>query len=110
MSSLPTIEKITTFFLFGTENFPNNYVNSKLIRTNIGYMEEHERPRIRVDINEFMQGPGRFVLPHHFKFVHAFLNTKPMEISGFYTPTPEELQFIEMQKKLENLSPGIYSK
>ena len=73
MSSLPTIETMTARFLFGTDTMPDNLTDSKLIRPPIDKIKNENKPEITVDINEFMQGPGRFILPNDFKFIKHFL-------------------------------------
>ena len=60
MSTLPTLESITSLYLYGSETPPDNLASDSIIRPPL---KEEELEKINVDLKEFMEGPGRFVTP-----------------------------------------------
>lgn len=68
MSTLPTLESITSKYLYGTEIPPDNLLSDSIIRP------ISDRSTITVDASEFMKGPGRFVTPDDFLFIKYFFN------------------------------------
>ena len=76
MSTLPTLESITSLYLYGSETPPNDLTSDNLIRPPLEEMEEKGNlVKKNVNINEFMEGPGRFVTPGDFP-LSKFLSKK----------------------------------
>jgi hypothetical protein len=65
--SLPTIEEMTNLYLYGSTKKPVDLKDSILIRS------ASHVTNIDVDINEYMDGPGRYVSPANFYQVDLFL-------------------------------------
>jgi len=66
--SLPTIELMTNLYLYGQPTKPSNLVDDVLIRP------KSETLPFNVDINEYMNGPGRFATLDKFNIVQAFFD------------------------------------
>ena len=78
MSTLPTLESITSLYLYGSETPPDNLASDSIIRPPL---KEEELEKINVDLKEFMEGPGRFVTPGDFSFIKYFFNPDYDEIT-----------------------------
>lgn len=52
--ALPTVAQMTNWYLYGTQSVPANLVDDSLIRP------ATQTIQISADINEYMNGPGRF--------------------------------------------------
>ena len=78
MSTLPTLESITSLYLYGSETPPDNLASDSIIRPPL---KEEELGKINVDLKEFMEGPGRFVTPGDFSFIKYFFNPDYDEIT-----------------------------
>lgn len=93
-TTLPTMESITNLYLFGQPTKPNSLLNANLIRA------ENKITSIDVNVNEFMQGPGRFANVKDFEFIEAF-----------FKPSKSILPFMQTSSNLSyNLKPGTYTK
>ena len=90
-------------FLFGTETIPDNLTDSKLIRITIDKMDKKVKPKINVNINKFMQGPGRFILPNDFEFIKHFFASIPDNLS-------RNVLHPEILVLTDSLTPGKYTK
>ena len=68
-STLPTMEQMTSMYLFGTLEKPNNLLDENLIRPKDLIVDYP----VKININEYMtDGPGRFVSAKDFKFLDEF--------------------------------------
>ena len=65
--ALPTIIEMTNLFLYGTLDKPQDLSDESLIR------DVNEVTDAYVDINEFMDGPGRYVSGADFTPIKLFL-------------------------------------
>lgn len=91
-TTLPTMESITNLYLFGKETKPTSLLDVNLIRA--------KGKTIDVNVNEFMQGPGRFANVKDFEFIEAF-----------FKPSKSILPFMQTSSNLSyNLKPGTYTK
>jgi hypothetical protein len=93
--ALPTAEEVTNKYLYGKETTPDDLVDEALIRP-------EEPVEYRVNINEYIAGPGRFVTPGAFTIVERFfdpwfyadsaaLEQKEADADGRIRYTKEEL-------------------
>lgn len=67
--TLPTAEQVTNTYLYGSETKPTDIATDSLIRP-----KDIISPVIDVKLDEYMAGPGRFVLPGSFNVIEYFLN------------------------------------
>jgi hypothetical protein len=73
--SLPTIEEITNYYLYGVPTKPEDLETDAILRID-------EPFELEIDINEFMDYMQRYVSPANFAHVRAFLvNDSNVEIA-----------------------------
>ena len=118
MSTLPTLESITSLYLYGSETPPNDLTSDNLIRPPLEEMEEKGNlVKKNVNINEFMEGPGRFVTPGDFPFIKKFFAKKyfSSEYSTLIKPgryTKKEIfdifNITSLKEKIETQTAGLY--
>ena len=81
--SLPTAEEMTNLFLYGQKTKPSNLLDENLIRPS------NLVTPLNVDVNEYMNGPGRFATLDKFDVVKAFfspINSASLSLEpGTYT-------------------------
>lgn len=71
ISTLPTMAQITSMYLFGQLEKPNNLLDENLIRPKDLVVDYP----VKININEYMtDGAGRFVSAKDFKFLDEFFN------------------------------------
>lgn len=79
---LLTAEEVTNLFLYGTKTLPTNLEDGNLIRPPVLPIPTAEK----VDINEYMNGPGRFASPAFFEVIKLFFSpTSSGLASGIYS-------------------------
>ncbi|MBU2714403.1 hypothetical protein [Zooshikella harenae] len=81
--SLPTVEEMTNLYLYGEKTTPSDLSDESLIR------DKDYRTPIEVDVNDYMDGPGRFASPVFFETIKLFFSPispsiKPGEYSEEY--------------------------
>lgn len=78
--SLLTAAEVTNLYLYGTKTLPPNLENENIIRPS-GIKQS-----VPVDINEYMNGPGRFASPAYFDVIKLFFSpTSSGLAAGTYT-------------------------
>ncbi|MBU2714413.1 hypothetical protein, partial [Zooshikella harenae] len=66
--SLPTVEEMTNLYLYGEKTTPSDLSDESLIR------DKDYRTPIEVDVNDYMDGPGRFASPVFFETIKLFFS------------------------------------
>ena len=88
--TLPTIETVVNFYLYGQSN-PNPGAPERPIDAT---------STMNVDMTEYMNGPGRFADPSRFYIVQDFFNAPPGTFSA-----GRQYSFLEIKTILETNHP-----
>lgn len=88
MNKLPTMEEITSLYLYGQPIPPKNKIDTHII--------SRKREPYSVSAQMFMNGPGRFARASDFEYVNKFFNEN-YQISA-YRLKPGEYSKAEVMK------------